>query len=137
MRSQIAVLDHDGEVEANERQRCDAHGDPVEPCEAWARESPLAKSHLGAELGDAPSTKMLGQRLGRCLFSRGGGLRGHLRYLGCSCRQVLARDFATSPSRWSSSCIPFLLILAFHFPFELHQHLPTAIRPCNILFLLV
>ena len=31
MRSQIAVLDHAEEVAAIERQRCDAHGDPLDP----------------------------------------------------------------------------------------------------------
>lgn len=50
MRSQTAVLDHDGEVEAIERQRCGAHGDPVEPREAWARHFPLAKSISGLNL---------------------------------------------------------------------------------------
>lgn len=47
MRSQIAVLDHDGEVEAIERQCCDVQQDPVAPHKAWARDFPLSMSVSG------------------------------------------------------------------------------------------
>lgn len=91
MRSRIAALDHVGEVEAIERQCCDVQQDPVEPHKAWVGLS-LFKACLGAELSNAPSTKNLCQRPGRCL-ARGrsqkapevpGDIFGH------SCRQALA-----------------------------------------------
>lgn len=135
MRSQIAVLDHDGEVEAIERQRHDAHGDPVEPHQAWARELRLAKSSPGLNLAMVLPQNALA--VAGEVLHRGGGLRGHLRYFGHSYGQVMASDFATSLGRQSSSCISLLFILVFLFQSELHQHLLAAIGLCNSLFLLI